>query len=43
MAYKKLDLVTGYHQLAMEPIHTYRTAFKNQWELYEYVALPFGL
>ena len=27
MVYSKLDLATGYHQLAIEPIHTYRTAF----------------
>ena len=27
MVYSKLDLATGYHQLAIEPTHTYRTAF----------------
>ena len=43
MVYSKLDLATGYHQLAIEPTHTYRTAFQSQWGLYEYVVLPFGL
>ena len=27
MVYSKLDLATGYYQLAIEPTHTYRTAF----------------
>ena len=27
MVYSKLDLATGYHQLALEPTYTYRTAF----------------
>ena len=27
MVYIKLDLATAYHQLAIEPTHTYRTAF----------------
>ena len=27
IVYIKLDLATGYHQLAIEPTHTYRTAF----------------
>ena len=37
MVYSRLDLATGYHQLAIEPIRTYRTAFKvgadfmNMW------------
>ena len=43
MVYSKLDLATGYHQLAIEPTHTYRIAFQSQWGLYEYVVLPFGL
>ena len=43
MVYSKLDLATGYHQLAIEPIHTYGTAFLNWWGPYKYVVLPFGL
>ena len=27
MVYRKLDLATGYQQLAIEPTHTYRSAF----------------
>ena len=27
MVYSKLDLATGYHQLAIEPTDTYRTSF----------------
>ena len=27
MVYCKLDLAIGYYQLAIEPIHTYRTTF----------------
>ena len=27
MVYSKLDLAIGYHQIAIQPIHTYRTAF----------------
>ena len=27
MGYSKLNLATGYHQLAIEPIYMYRSAF----------------
>ena len=43
IVYRKLDLVTGYYQLAIEPIHNNRNAFYSRWGLYEYVALPFSL
>ena len=43
MVYSKLNLATGYHQLAIEPTQTYRTAILNWWGLYEYVVLPFDL
>ena len=43
MVYIKIDLATGYHQLAIKPIHTYKIAFQNWWGLYEYIVLPFDL
>ena len=39
MVYSKLDLATGYHQPAIEPKKTYRTAFKVYRD---YTHMPFS-
>ena len=42
--FASLDLISGYHQVALHPDHCERTAFAaGSFGFYEYVRMPFGL
>lgn len=41
--FSSLDLLSGYHQLALQPTDIPKTAFKTHVGLYEYRVLSFGL
>ena len=38
-----IDLVSGYHRIAMSPEDIEKTAFVTRYGIYEYTVLPLGL
>ena len=38
-----IDLASGYHQIAMAPEDSEKTAFVTRYGLYEYTVMPLGL